>query len=95
MDIRVGVLELPPSFCNGLRTIYIASFQGRTFDLTTRDMGPEFRYVLGKVLGTQDHQTLSLASHHCVLHLKLDKITFNTYVLNSHTHTSIRVNIQS
>ena len=29
-------LESPPSFCNGLRTIYIASFRGRTFDLTTR-----------------------------------------------------------
>jgi len=23
--------ELPPSFCNGLRTVYIASFRGRSF----------------------------------------------------------------
>ena len=59
--------ESPPSFCNGLGTMNIASFQGRTIDLTTRDMGLEFRYVLGKVLGIQDHQTLRLASHYCVL----------------------------
>jgi len=30
--------ESPPSFHNGLETMYMASFQGRTFfDLTTRD----------------------------------------------------------
>ena len=44
--------ESSPSFCNGLGTVYIASFRGRTIDLTTRDMGSEFGYVLGKVLGT-------------------------------------------
>ena len=44
--------EMPPSFCNGLETIYIASSRGRTIDLTTTDMGLEFRYTLGKVLGT-------------------------------------------
>ena len=85
VDIR-GVLESPPCFCNGLETIYITSSQGRTIDLTTGDMGLEFRYVLGKVLGTQDHPTPRLASHYCVLHLKLGKIMFNTYFLNSHTH---------
>ena len=78
--------ESPPSFCNGLGTINIAYFQGRTIDLTTRDMGLEFRYVFGKVLGTQDRPTLRLASYHCVLCLNHNKIMFNTYVLNSHTH---------
>ena len=29
--INKGVLELPPSFCNSLGTIYITSFWGRTF----------------------------------------------------------------
>ena len=56
-------------------------------------MGLEFRYVLGKVLGTQDRLTLRLASHHCVLRLNLDKIMFNTYIL-THTHTSIHLRIQ-
>ena len=50
------------------------------FDLTTRDMGSEFRYALGKVLGTQDRPTLWLASYHCVLCLDLDKIMFNTCI---------------
>ena len=54
MDTTESVLESPPSFCNGLGTIFIASSRGRTIDLTTRDMGLEFSYVLGKVLGTQD-----------------------------------------
>ena len=76
------VLESALSFCNDLGTIYIASSQGRTVDLTTRDMGSEFRYILRKVLGTQDHPTLRLASHHCVLRLNLDKIIFNTCILN-------------
>ena len=57
-----------------------------TIDLTTKDMGSKFMYVLGKVLGNQDRLTLRLASHHCVLCLKLDKIMFNTYVLKLHTH---------
>ena len=47
-----GVLGSPPSFYNGLGIIYIVSFQGKTIDFTTRDMGSKFRYVLGKVLGT-------------------------------------------
>ena len=81
-----GFLESPPSFCNGLGTIYIASFRERTIDLTTRDMSSEFRYAFGKVLGTQDRPTLRLASHHCVLHLNLIKNNFNTCILNSHTH---------
>ena len=82
--IQQKVLESPLSFCNDLGAIYIASSQGRTVDLTTRDMGLEFRYILGKVLGTQDHPTLRLASHHCVLRLNLNKIIFNTCILNSH-----------
>ena len=80
------MLELPRSFCNGLGTIYIATSQGKTIDLTTRDMSLEFRYVLGKVLGTQDCPTLRLVSQHCVLHINLNKIMFNTCILNSHTH---------
>jgi len=86
-------LESPPSFCYGLGTIYIASFRVRTINLTTRDMGSEFGYVLRKVLGTQDHPTLRLASYHCVLHLNLNEIMFNTCILN-YTHTSIRLSIQ-
>ena len=31
--------ESPPSFCNGLGTIYIVSFRGRTIGLTTKDFG--------------------------------------------------------
>ena len=93
MDTMGMCWESSPSFCNGLRTIYIVSFQGRTIDLTTRDMGSEFRFVLGKVLGTQDHPTLRLASDHCVLHHNLDKIIFNTCIL-THTHTSIHLSIQ-
>ena len=89
-----GIVELPPSLCNGLGTVYIASFRGRAIILTTRDMGSEFRNVLGKVLDTQDCPTLRLASHHCVLHLNLDKIMSNTCTLNSHTHTSIHLSIQ-
>ena len=73
--------------------MYIASSQGMTIDLTTRDMGSEFRYVLGKVIGTQDCPILRLASHHCVLCLNLDKIMFNTCIL-THTHTSIHLSIQ-
>ena len=56
-------------------------------------MGLKFRYILGKVLGTQDRLTLRLASHYCVLHLNLDKIKFKTCILNSHTHTSIHLTI--
>ena len=54
---------------DGLETIYIASSQGMTIDLTTKDIGLELRYGLGKVLGTQNHPTLRLASHHYVLYL--------------------------
>ena len=39
-------------------------------------MDLEFRYVLGKVLDTQDRPTLRLVSHHCVLHLNLIKNNF-------------------
>ena len=93
VDTTKSVLESPPSFCNGLGTMNIASTQGRTINLTTRGMCLELRYVLGKVLGTQDCPTLRLASHHCVLHLNLDKIMFNTCIL-THTHTNIRLNIK-
>ena len=69
--------ESPPSFCDSLGIIYITSFQGRTIDLTTRDMGSELRYHLGKVLGTQNCPTLRLASSHCVLGLNPIKGTLN------------------
>ena len=48
---------------------------------------------LEKVLDTQDRPTLMLASHHCVLRLKLIKNIFNTCIL-THAHTSIRLSIQ-
>ena len=77
-----GIMVSPPGFCNSLITIYIATFRGRTTILTTRDMSSEFRYVLRKLLGTQDRPTLRLASHHYLL------------CLNSHTYTSIHLSIQ-
>ena len=47
------------------------------FDLTSRDMGLEFRYGYRKVLGTQNRPTLGLASSHCILCLNPIK-----YILN-------------
>ena len=78
--------ESPPNFCNGLGTMNMVSFQGRTIDLTTRDIGSELRYDLGKALGTQNHPTLRLASSHYVLCLNLIKGIFNIVILNSYTH---------
>ena len=72
--------ESPHSFCNGLRTIYITSSRGRTIDLTTRDMGSELWYGLGKVLGIQNRPMLRLASSHCVLCLNLIKGTLNIVI---------------
>ena len=77
--------ESPPNFCNGLGTMNMVSLQGRTIDLTTRDIGSELRYGLGKALGTQNHPTLRLASSHCVLCLNLIKGTLKIVILNSHT----------
>ena len=45
----------------------------------TISMGLEFKYALGKVLGTQDRPTLRLASHHCVLILTLLKTIQHSY----------------
>ena len=85
----------PPSFCNGLGTIYIYIYIYSVLsrkDLWSyyQSMGLEFRYTLGKVLGTQGCPTLRLASHHCVLCLDLIKNMFNTYFL-THTHTSMHL----
>ena len=77
--------ESPPSFCNGLGTIYIASSRGRTIDLTTRDIGSELRYNLGKVLGTQNYPTLKLASSHCVLCFNPIEGTLNIASITTHT----------
>ena len=79
----------PPSFCNSLGTIYIASSRERTIDLTTRDMGSKLRYSLRKVLGTQNHPTLRLASSHCVLCLNPIKGTFNFASILTHTPSYI------
>ena len=60
-----------------------------------QSMDSEFRYVLGKVLGTQDRPNLRLASHLCVLRLNLIKSMFNTCIYtHTHTHTSIHLSIQ-
>ena len=89
--------ELPPSFCNSLRTIYYyiysVLFEEGPFDLTTRDMSLEFRYTFGKVLDTQDCPTLRMASHHCVLYLNLIKNN-SIFVSITHIHASIHLNIQ-
>ena len=53
-----------------------------------QSMDSEFRYALGKLLGTQNLLTLRLASHHCVLRPNLIKNM-------SHIHTSINLSIQS
>ena len=55
--------------------------------------GLKFRYTLRKMLGTQDHPTLRLASHHCVLCLNLIKSIFNTCSY-THTHTNIHLSTQ-
>ena len=52
-----------------------------TIDLTTRDMGSELMYGLGKVLGTQNRPTLRLISSYCVLCLNTFKGIFNTSIL--------------
>ena len=48
------------------------------FDLTTRDMGSEFKYGFGKVLGTQNRLTLGLAFSHCILCLNPAKGILNS-----------------
>ena len=58
-----------------------------------QSISSEFRYVLRKVLGTQDCPTLRLASHLYVLRLNLIKNMFNTCIF-THTHTSIHLSIQ-
>ena len=79
--------ESLPSFFNYLRTIYIASSQKMTIDLTIRNMGSKLRYGFEKMLGTQNHPTLKLASSHCILCLNPIKGTLNVVILNSHAHT--------
>ena len=56
-------------------------------------MSSDFKYILRKVLGTQDCPTLRLASHHCVLRLNLIKNMFNTCIYTL-THISIHLSIQ-
>ena len=70
--------------------IYSVIFKEGHFDLITRDMGLEFRYVFGKVLSTQDRPTIRLASHYCVLCLNIIKSKFNTSIL---THTHARMHL--
>ena len=77
--------ESLPSFCNSLKTIYIAFSQERTIDLITKNMGSELRYSFGKVLSTQNRSTLRLASSHCVLCLNHIKGTFNIASILTHT----------
>lgn len=59
-----------------------------------QSMGSDFRYALGKVLGTQDHLTLRLGSHHCVLCPNFIKNMFNTCIY-THTCISIHLSIHS
>ena len=58
-----------------------------------QNMGLEFRYGFGKVLGTQNHPTHGSTSSHCVLHLNLitgmSNIVFYTY-----TYSNIHLSIQ-
>ena len=58
-----------------------------------QSLGLEFRYALGKVLGTQDHPTLRLAFHHRVLYLNIIKSNLNTCIY-TYPHTNIHLNIQ-
>ena len=69
--------ESPPSFCNGLNHIYNILSRKELFDITIKDIGSKFRYGLGKVLSTQNHPILRLASSHCVLCLNPIKGTLN------------------
>lgn len=57
-------------------------------------MGSKFKYRDGKVLGTQPHPLvgrLLLIVFYVLISLKT---YFNIVILNSHTHTSIHLNIQ-
>ena len=56
-------------------------------------MGSELRYGLRKVLGTQNHPTLRLASLHCVLCFNPIKCTLNTASIFTHTHTHINTHL--
>ena len=56
------------------------------FDLTSKDMGSDFGYSLGKVLSTQNSPTLGLASSHCVLYLDPIEGIFNIASILTHTH---------
>ena len=58
-----------------------------------QSLGSGFRYILGEVLGTQDHLTLRLASHCCVLFLNPIKNHLNTCILNTHTHTHTNMHL--
>ena len=58
-----------------------------------QNMGSEFRYGFGKVLGTQNFLTRGSASSHCVLRLNPIKDIFHIVILTL-THTSIHLSIQ-
>ena len=66
-------MESPPSL--GLGTVNIAPFCGR-IDLY-QNTCLEFRYEVGKVLGTQPHLTRGSTSTHCVPNLNPIKDIFN------------------
>ena len=52
-------------------------------------------YSLGKVLGTQNHPTLRLASFHCFLYLNPIKGTFNIASILTHTRIHLTINMAS
>ena len=88
-----------PMAQGGVATQFLQWYKNHIYSVLSRkdhlsyyqSMGSEFRYAIGKVLGTQDRPTLRLASHHCVLYLNLIKNNLNTCILNLHTHTSMHL----
>ena len=67
VDAKGHFQESPPSFAMTQEPYIQRHFKERPFDLTTRDKSSELRYGLEKVLGTQTHPTIGLASHYCIL----------------------------
>ena len=82
-NVSVGTKgESPPSFCNDLGTIYMASLQGRIIDLTTKVWVQSLGTLLGRCQAPKIAQLPSLC-----LNLNFIKNQFNTFILDSHTHT--------
>ena len=80
------VLESSPSFCNGLRTIYIASSRGKTFWSYYHRYGFGVKVRSWECVRHPKHWLPIIVSYVLIL-LKANSI----FVSNSHTHASIHL----